>query len=628
MNYPPYSNVLLIGINAKYIHSNPAIYSLKAYADRYYPDRPDGCALGIAEYTINQSSDAILADLYRKKPQVAAFSCYIWNWRVVQELLAELPKLLPDTALWLGGPEVSFHAQELIREFPQLTGIMTGEGEETFLELLKYYWEQTPSLPEIMGIVCKDGFTEKRAPLNIDKLPFLYNPSLSIRKNGCDSDLSEHVPDDIPADSAENDMLVTFKNRIVYYESQRGCPFQCAYCLSSIDKKVRLRDIDTVKSELQYFLDNRVPQVKFIDRTFNCNAEHALSIWKYLMENDNGVTNFHFEIAADLLTDSQLEIMRGMRPSLIQLEIGVQSTNEMTLQVVNRRMDIGALRRKVAMIHGFQNIHQHLDLIAGLPYEDYDSFARSFNDVYAMTPNQLQLGFLKVLKGSPMEQRAGEYGIVCSSHPPYEVLYTKWLTYDDVLKLKGIEEMVELYYNSSQFAHTLPVLAQAFSSPFHMYESLAGYYRANGHMINTPSRICRYQVLLDFACSAAPDRRALFAELLTFDLYLRENLKSRPDFSPEHFIDRDAAEKKKVRQFFENEELAHKYLKGYEGYTSVQLFKMTHIEKFTYPVWAECPTECTIRLERPAYILFDYRNRSALTHDAACYRIPLETAAK
>ncbi len=596
MNQTSDNKVLLIGINAKYIHSNPAVYSLKAYADKYYPDRPDGCALGIAEYTINQPTGAILADIYQKRPQVAAFSCYIWNWDLVQELLAELPKLLPETALWLGGPEVSFHAQELFQAFPQLTGIMVGEGEATFLELLKYYWEHTTALQGIKGIVCKEGFTGERVLTDIDRLPFFYS---------------------------DTDMPVTFKNRILYYESQRGCPFQCAYCLSSIDRKVRLRSIKTVLSELQYFLDNNVAQVKFIDRTFNCSEQHALSIWKFLLENDNGVTNFHFEIAADLLTASQLEVMRGMRPGLIQLEIGVQSTNEDTLRAVNRHMDIDALRKTVSAIRSFQNIHQHLDLIAGLPHEDLGSFARSFNDVYAMAPDQLQLGFLKVLKGSPIEQRAGKYGIVYSSRPPYEVLYTRWLGFDDILKLKGIEEMVEIYYNSGQFTHTLPVLIRQFASPFHMYGALADYYRSNGYMTSTPSRIYRYQVLLDFACSAASDRHDLFVELLIFDLYLRENLKSRPAFAQENIMEKDPAEKQRLRRFFEHEEQTHDHLNGYEGCTSVQLLRMTHVERFTFPVWKTCAAERTTRLESPVHVLFDYRNRNALTHDAAYFTITL-----
>ncbi|MBO5144908.1 MAG: DUF4080 domain-containing protein [Lachnospiraceae bacterium] len=604
--------ILLVGINAKYIHSNPAVYSLKAYADKYYPDRPDGCTLEIAEYTINQQTGTILADLYHKRPDVAAFSCYIWNWNVVQELLAELPKVLPDTKLWLGGPEVSFHADRLISTFPQLSGVMIGEGEETFLELLQYYWEQDITLQEIKGIVYQGGFTGERALTDINRLPFIYNPALS-------SDTGRKT-DAFCSDMSKNDTLVTFDNRIIYYESQRGCPFRCAYCLSSIDKKVRLRDIDTVKTELQYFLNHKVPQVKFIDRTFNCVSGHALSIWNYLKEHDNGVTNFHFEIAADLLNEEQLEAMRDMRPGLIQLEIGVQSTNEATLRAINRHMDIGRLRKTVAMIQGFHNIHQHLDLIAGLPYEDYESFAHSFNDVYAMAPNQLQLGFLKVLKGSPMEQQAHEYGIVYNSKPPYEVLYTKWLSYDDVLRLKGIEEMVELYYNSNQFTHTLPVLALEFSSPFAMYEALADYYRTNGYFVSTPSRAYRYQALLDFACSVAPQKQELYAELLIFDMYLRENLKSRPSFAPTNAMDKES-----LRRFFDKEAASHQYLKNYDGYQSAQLLRMTHIEMFSYPVWKDFsavnPSDCTRKLDAPAYILFDYENRSALTHDAAFYEI-------
>lgn len=585
-------NILLIGINAKFIHSNLAIYSLKTYADTYYTQRPCGCHLGIAEYTINQPEDSILADLYLQKPDVAAFSCYIWNWGIIKNLLCELPKILPETKLWLGGPEVSFDADKIISAFPQLAGIMAGEGEETFLELLKHYWENTLPLNAIKGIVTKEGFTGIRNLVNINNLPFLYN--------------------------AESGTLARFQNRILYYESQRGCPFCCAYCLSSIDKKVRLRDMDTVKAELKFFLDQKVQQVKFIDRTFNCNKKHSISIWSFLKENDNGVTNFHFEIAADLLDDEQLEIIQDMRPGFIQLEIGVQSTNETTLRAINRQTNIARLRENVAKIRGFQNIHIHLDLIAGLPYEDYSSFAASFNDVYAMHPDQLQLGFLKVLKGSPIEQQALEYGIVYSANPPYEVLYTKWLSYADMLKLKKIEEMTELYYNSNQFCHTLPVLAHEFPSPFQMYEALAGFYQEKGYFTNAPSRTYRYQALLEFACLAAPEKRQLFTELLLFDLYVRENLKSRPAFAPENTIDKDM-----LRRFFETESNEHTYLKNYGGYKSIQLLRMTHVEQFTYPVWLENPIECAALLDTPAYILFDYENRSALTHNAAYTEISM-----
>lgn len=591
--------VLLIGINAKYIHSNPAIYSLKAYADKYYPLRPDNCVLEIAEYTINQSSSAILADIYQKRPQVAAFSCYIWNWNLIQELLAELPKLLSETQLWLGGPEVSFDAEKIMRTFPQLTGIMVGEGEETFLELLHYYWEQTIPLSTVKGIVYKNSFTGERTLTDIDKLPFLYCPNSSTNTT---------------------DIFAPFKNRILYYESQRGCPFQCAYCLSAIDKTVRLRDLNTVKSELQSFLDCEVPQVKFVDRTFNCNQVHALFIWQYLLENDNGITNFHFEIAADLLTTKQIELLRNMRPGLIQLEIGVQSTNKTTLEAINRHTNLETLRQNVAQIHSFQNIHQHLDLIAGLPYEDYDSFIHSFNEVYAMAPDQLQLGFLKVLKGSPIEQRAEEYGLVYQSKPPYEVLYTKWLCYEELLKLKGIAELVEIYYNSNQFSYTLSVLQDEFASPFHLFAALTDYYHTNGYFISTPSRNYRYQILLEFACSVAADKRDLYIELLTFDLYLRENLKSRPNFSPENKTDRQ-----QLNKFYAQEEQTPNYLQGYCGYTSTQLLRMTHIECFFYPVWKEQAKDRTQKRQTPAYILFDYQRRSPLTHNAAFYEVILKT---
>lgn len=590
--------ILLIGINAKYIHSNPAVYSLKAYADKYYPLRPDNCILETAEYTINQSLSAILADIYQKGPQVAAFSCYIWNWNMIQELLTELPKLLPKTQFWLGGPEVSFHADKIIQTFPQLTGIMVGEGEETFLELLHYYWEQTISLSNVKGIVYKDGFTGERPLTDMDKLPFLYGPNSSEYKTDT------------------NNLFAPFQNRILYYESQRGCPFQCAYCLSAIDKTVRLRDINTVKLELQSFLDCKVPQVKFVDRTFNCNQAHALSIWQYLLENDNGITNFHFEIAADLLTTKQIELLRNMRPGLIQLEIGVQSTNKTTLEAINRHTNLEALRQNVAQIHSFQNIHQHLDLIAGLPYEDYDSFMQSFNAVYAMAPDQLQLGFLKVLKGSPIEQRTAEYGIVYQSKPPYEVLYTKWLCYEELLKLKGIAELVEIYYNSGQFFHTLSVLQQEFTSPFHLFAALTEYYHINGYFTSTPSRSYRYQILLEFACSIDADKRELYMELLIFDLYLRENLKSRPNFSPKNKTDRQ-----QLNKFYAQEEQTPKYLKGYSGYTSAQLLRMTHIECFFYPVWKEQAQDRTKKLQNPVYILFDYQKRSSLTHNAAYYEI-------
>ena len=604
---------LLAALNAKYIHSNPALYSLWAYAEKYHPEA--AAQVELAEYTINQTVEEILADLYERKPEAVAFSCYIWNWKMMQEVISELHQVRPELPIWLGGPEVSYHAEEVLEQFPFLTGIMVGEGEVTFSELLTFYEKKSSGryseqqqmqivafwpgaikqagLDSIAGIVYRDPITgelvrtKERSLTNISEIPFFYKD------------------------------MKDFVNRIVYYESSRGCPFRCGYCLSSIDKRVRLRALALVKEELQFFLDQKVPQVKFIDRTFNCNAAHALAIWRYLLENDNGVTNFHFEIAADLMTEEELEVLKQMRPGLIQLEIGVQSTNEQTLHAINRYMSLEHLRQVVDKIHSFHNIHQHLDLIAGLPYEDYDSFVTSFNDVYAMRPQQLQLGFLKVLKGSPIEEKAEEYGIVYNSRPPYEVLYSRWIPYDDVLRLKGIEEMVELYYNSCQFTHTLPVLEKEFSSPFAMYEALSQYYEEKGYYINTPARAYRYQVLLEFAQQKAPARSELYAQLLTFDMYLRENLKSRPAFAL--CWQQGEEEKEQVRAFYRQEAQTPQYLTGYEGYQPQQLMKMTHIEYFTYPVWQQ--NMKMTQLSQKTAILFDYQKRDPLTYDAAYYMV-------
>ena len=576
--------VLLIGVNAKYIHSNPAVYSLRTYVEAHFNQGatsmpPD--ALNIVEYTINQSKEAILADMFERKPDVAAFSCYIWNWEMIQSIIEELPKILPGIEIWLGGPEVSFHGEKILDKYPSIKGIMIGEGEVTFTEVMEYYELENRKLEDIPGILLRSGYTKERALTNLDDIPFFY------------------------------DDLSGFKNRIIYYESQRGCPFSCAYCLSSIDKSVRFKSDDIVEKDLQFFLDNNVPQVKFIDRTFNCNAKHALHILRYIKEHDNGVTNFHFEIAADLLNEEELTLMADLRPGLIQLEIGVQTTNPKTLKEINRYTDLEDLKKKVARINSYKNIHQHLDLIAGLPYEDYESFGHSFDDVYNMKPEQLQLGFLKVLKGSPMEERAKEYGLVYQTRPVYEVLYTKWLSYAEVCRLKGVEEMVEIYYNSNQFTHILPVLLKSFEGPFKMYEALADYYKTNGLFFQTPSRSYRYQVLLNFAKEVNPENEKLYSELLIFDSYLRENCKSRPVFAPS---ENDNETKDLLRDFYQTK--ARDFLPDYEQYSSMQMAKMTHIEGFDFSVWEK---ENVKPLENKQWVLFDYQKRDALTYDAAYF---------
>lgn len=588
---------LLVAVNAKYIHSNPAVYSLKRFAGEYTD------AVEIAEYTINNRMEDILEDIYRRKPDAIGFSCYIWNIGMVEKLMGELHKLLPKLPVFLGGPEVTYDADKLLRKYPYLTGIFIGEGEATFAQVVKYYVKKSPeSLEDIPGLMLRSGMTPERKPLNLTDVPFLY------------------------------DDMAPFTNRIIYYETQRGCPFRCSYCLSSIDKTVRFRDIEVVKKELAFFLEKKVKQVKFVDRTFNCNHDHAMAVWQYLYEHDNGVTNFHFEIAGDILREDEIALVAKMRPGLVQFEIGVQSTNTDTLREIRRVMDIGKLKQVVAALKAAHNVHIHLDLIAGLPYEDYDSFARSFDDVYAMEPEQLQLGFLKVLKGSYMAEMAESYGLVYTDYAPYEVLYTNWLSFTEICRLKRIEEMVEIYYNSGQFAHSLPVMIADFGSrmaagqqalaeeqhgravsgqgAFAFYEALAAFYEEQGFFVETPSRIYRYQALLSFAKTIHPEREELYKELLLFDLYVRENLKSRPDFAPDlHDL------QPVIHAFYKKEESERRYLPHLSEIPAPQLSRMTHLEPFSYSVWATDVSEVK-KLQEQAFLLFDYDHRDPLTREA------------
>ena len=584
---------LLTAVNAKYIHSNPAIYSLRAYAGAAYEQH-----IELAEYTINHSLQSILTGIYEKKPDVIGFSCYIWNIRMIEELLEELPKIMPRVPIWVGGPEVTYRAAEFLEQHPSVQGVMVGEGEATFLEVLRYYLEEPISLSQIAGIVYRDEKgriiqNELRELTNLDRLPFLYHN------------------------------LEPFTNRIIYYETGRGCPYRCSYCLSSIDKTVRLRSFSVVREELQFFLDHQVTQVKFVDRTFNCNRKHAMDIWQYLIEHDNGVTNFHFEIEADILSEEELALLAKARPGLFQMEIGVQTANPETLHEIRRTARLDRIEHAVAQLKRAGNIHVHLDLIAGLPFEDYESFGHSFDTVYAMEPEQLQLGFLKVLWGSYMQEKAKDYELKYLTTAPYEVLSTKWLSYGDVVRLKRVEEMVELYYNSNQFTTTLPLLEAFFARPFAMYQALADFYEDNGYFVTTPSRIYRYQVLLDFILSIAPgEHLAYFKEALTYDIYLRENAKSRPDFAP------DLQEYKNViTDFYREEAENHRFLPESSQYDARQLQRMTHLEVLQYPVFSkEKMAELKNGLwekEESYFVLFDYASRNPLTYQARVVVLPL-----
>lgn len=567
---------LLAAVNAKYIHSNPAVYSLRAYAQKQDPS----LKIAIGEYTINNRAERILRDIYQQKPDFIGFSCYIWNISMVLELVLELPKILPDTEIWLGGPEASHRAEELLKERPALRGVMCGEGERSFSEIAMAYKNGTGYEP-IAGIVFRkdDGALFRTKPgrlLSMDELPFFYRD------------------------------MEDFENRIVYYESSRGCPFSCSYCLSSLDKTVRFRSLDLVRSELEFFLQKRVLQVKFVDRTFNCKKEHTMGIWRYLAEHDNGVTNFHFEVSADLFDEEELSLIETMRPGLIQLEIGVQTTNPETIREIRRRTDLGRLKASVARVQSFRNTHQHLDLIAGLPYEDFSSFLHSFDEVYRMRPDQLQLGFLKVLRGSYMWENAGSYGLQYQEAPPYEVISTKWLPYGDLLRLKGLEEMVEVYQNSGQFEASLGRLEQEFAAPSAMFLALAEYYEKKGLSDLSHSRLARYEIFYDFLSERFGNTKegekklSEFRDALMFDLYLREKAKSRPKFALD-----PAPWKKQVKEFFMEEAKNPRWLFGYEGYDSRQMANMAHLEA----------------MEDGSFVLFDYRNRDPLSHNGRALRL-------
>ena len=587
--------VLLAAINAKYIHSNLGIYSLKTYGEKMLKEwgLAEQAEISLAEYTINHQMEQILQDIYKRKPDVIGFSCYIWNISYVKVILADIKKVLPDVKIWAGGPEVSYHGEAFLKEEPAVDLVMMGEGEITFAHFLKALLEGE-DLKQVPGLMVRnaDGtFTDTgfRQVMDMSQIPFPY----------AFMDMKE------------------LEHRIIYYESSRGCPFSCAYCLSSIDKKLRFRSLDLVLPELEWFLQAKVPQVKFVDRTFNCKKSHAMAIWQYIRDHDNGVTNFHFEIAADLLDKDELDLLSTMRPGLVQLEIGVQSTNEKTLEAIRRKTDIEEIREITETINSWHNIHQHLDLIAGLPWEDLESFKKSFNDVYEMEPEQLQLGFLKVLKGSYMEELIPTCDLLYSAAPPYEVLQTKWLSYGDVLELKDIEEMTEVHYNSRQFTCTLKELEKEFDTPYEMFSFMAGYYNKNHLFGISHSRIARYEILWKIIqerlekngkCETqgkpenggVSEKLEQYRDLLMTDLYLRENVKSRPTFA------RDLSDSKDfVREFFQREEKTPEHLSGYEGYDSRQMAKMAHLEP----------------LRDGTYLLFDYKKRDPLSYNARTVRV-------
>ncbi len=556
--------VILAALNAKYIHSNLALRYLSRFQNNNQKHHVE-----TMEFTINQRLDFIAEELFRKQPDVVLFSCYIWNVEMLRQLCPILKKIMPDCVIGFGGPEVSYESETFLRENPAVDFVMRGEGELVFTKYLEHLDAGNPAtLGEIESLTYRQGdeifSTPQMHPMDLALLPFPYEDDFS-----------------------------DVQNQIIYYESSRGCPYHCGYCLSSVENGVRFVPLDKVLPDLQKFLGKNVPQVKFIDRTFNCKKSHAMAIWKYLHEHDNGVTNFHFEITADLIDQETIDFLKTVRKGLFQFEIGVQSTNPQTIRAINRNVDFAALSEIVQQIKDGGNIHQHLDLIAGLPYEDYDSFGRSFNDVYALHPEQLQLGFLKVLKGSMLHQKQKEFEIVYHDTAPYEVLTTHELPYADTLRLKYVEEMVETYYNSGRFLHTLAYLVPLYESPFAFFEALSQFWVSENYHYLGLSKMGLFDVLWRFVeQNPKVDKRKLQWEM-KFDIALHEKPKKLPAWLT---VTNEEQWHDKVFAFYGNPALWQKCLPHYKS--NKEAIRQTHLEVFGD--------------EKQKAVLFDYGKRDLL----------------
>lgn len=559
-------NSLLIGINAKYIHSNLAIRSIRDFAENHF-----GLGVNIAEFTINQQPDFILSQIYKKMPDILGFSCYIWNYELIKRLVSELKKILPDTFIFLGGPEVSYDPDQVLKQ-TCADCVVIGEGEKSCSELICALNTGKP-LSSVAGIVWKENGLIRKTPcgppLSMEDLPFVYD-----REN-----------------------LSKLEHRILYYESSRGCPFHCQYCLSGEGSQVRFLPLETVYRHLDFFLSQKVRQVKFVDRTFNCNKRYAMSIWQYLQQHDNGVTNFHFEIAAELLDHETITFLQTVRKGLFQFEIGVQSTNPKTLEQIQRITKIDLLREIISKLQKNKNIHLHLDLIIGLPSEGYDRFSKSFNDVYGLSPDQLQVGFLKLLKGSGLYQDKEKYGIVSSDYAPYEVLYTKDLSYQEILRLKMIEEMVEVYYNSNRFRLLISYLTSLASSPFQFFESLAAFYEEKEYHLCAHSNLEYYTILYQYFQTMEQGDEDKFKEYALFDLYSHEKAKKLPEWLDNSHQD---AYKKGIFAFYADQNNILRYLPQYTSMDEKQIYRSAHIQVFSFsPFTGE---------EKITPVLFNYKN--------------------
>ena len=538
--------ILLCAINAKFIHSSLAIRSLYANNIKFAEN------IDILELSINNSVNFIVKEIYDSSPDVLCFSCYIWNIEIVKEIAEIIRKTSPQTKIIMGGPEVSFAPYDLLGKFCDI--IVLGEGEVVFGELCRHF-----TCGEIGLGAIKD-------------IAYIHNGEIVVNERAPE-------PPDLNLLAFPYTELESLANKIIYYESSRGCPFSCAYCISSTTEGVRFLDMDTVKSHINYFRANNIKLVKFVDRTFNCDAARALEIWRYIIDNDNGITSFHFEVGADLLTDAHIECLKGARVGLIQFEAGVQSTNPRTLKEICRAENFERLSENIAKIKVLGNIHIHLDLIAGLPFEDYESFRQSFNDCFALRPDMLQLGFLKLLKGSALRINSGNYGIEYKDKAPYEVLFTEHLSFSELAMLKDIEHLLDTYYNSTLTLNTLEHVIASFDTPFDFFHAFAQFWNKEGLHRVSHSRQALYDILYRYLLTIDGVNMDYAKDMLKLDMFMGENVKNLPDWL-------DATDYKpivdEINAFFSCEENAARYFPIYLGRSPKQLSRVCHIERFQY----------------------------------------------
>ncbi|BDC02285.1 TPA: B12-binding domain-containing radical SAM protein [Clostridium perfringens] len=545
--------ILLTAINSKYIHSNLAVRYLKAFT-KDLDFQGD-----IKEFSINDRVENILEGIIEEKPDVVAFSCYIWNMEFVNRL-AELIKLVdPNIEILYGGPEVSYEGKEFL-ENHKGEYVIVGEGEKTFREFVLYKLGEG-KIEDIKGLNYKrDGKVfenPKRPEMDMNELVFPYTYEEDIN------------------------------NKIVYYEASRGCPFKCKYCLSSVMHGVRFLDVERVKKELKYFMERGLKLVKFVDRTFNCNREYTVELLKYLSEQDTE-TRFHFEVAADLLTEEQIEILNNAPKGRFQLEVGVQTTNNEVLHNINRYITYENIKEKVLKVASGKNVMQHLDLIAGLPGEDLESFKKSFNDVHAIRPDEIQLGFLKLLKGSSMREEAEKWGIVYSPYAPYEIIRSKDISYEELLLLKKVEAMVDKYYNSCKFNNIIKFFLNIYEKPFDFYYDLAMFFEEKGNFKRSIGNVEYYKILLDFYLEKiGGEDEGLFKEVLKFDYLCFNKKRWLPDFL--------------VRTITKDDEQNIK-----DSFDRQMPFKKAHIEKFELDI-INYIKNGKINFE-PKYLIFDEMN--------------------